>query len=101
ISRPPFSLLFPYTTLFRSLSFQQCGQRAVCLARRLEQQDLRKPWPGPRVHGWALFLLVDIVVRCAGGVRLSKSSGISRRAPARRSEEHTSELQSLAYLVCR
>src|SRR2546423_11973603 len=68
IRRPPRSTLFPYTTLFRSLS-------ATAAA------------PGDR--SWP-------VLRTAG-CPASRSPGQDRS----RSEEHTSELQSLAYLVCR
>src|SRR2546422_7267146 len=82
IRRPPRSTLFPYTTLFRSL--------------RAEPAD--PPHRGGR-----------------GLRRLDRSLGIPRRerqaregrpvAPhegqARRSEEHTSELQSRLHLVCR
>src|SRR2546425_9290615 len=39
--------------------------------------------------------------RCAGGSAGGASDGRGRDAHVRRSEEHTSELQSLAYLVCR
>src|SRR2546425_3496166 len=73
IRRPPRSTLFPYTTLFRSLR----GRRRVWIAA---QEDQR----GKTVIG-----AVDI-----GGTKIA--AGIVDR-----SEEHTSELQSLAYLVCR
>src|SRR2546423_2192525 len=59
IRRPPRSTLFPYTTLFRSIS----GTTATC--------------------------------------RASTPHSPSRGLVSTRSEEHTSELQSLAYLVCR
>src|SRR3989441_2185879 len=72
IRRPPRSTLFPYTTLFRSL-----------LAAELQVPLLEwRPADGePPPPGVAVLLIA------AGG--------------AERSEEHTSELQSLAYLVCR
>src|SRR2546425_8922906 len=77
IRRPPRSTLFPYTTLFRS----RLG------ARRARQ---RRPGAGPR-RGAA---------RPAGSDRGGRQR--PRAAGGRvRSEEHTSELQSLAYLVCR
>src|SRR2546425_4679007 len=76
IRRPPRSTLFPYTTLFRS-------------PRACRAIDPRAPVPrageGPRA---------PTPPRC----RLSPPGAARRRA---RSEEHTSELQSLAYLVCR
>src|SRR2546423_8323125 len=71
IRRPPRSTLFPYTTLFRS----RRGPRHR--PRRLDQ------------HAGAR--------RKAFAHRAGEGGGL--RAP--RSEEHTSELQSLAYLVCR
>src|SRR2546425_8760015 len=73
IRRPPRSTLFPYTTLFRS-------RRGVGAARRVLSH---------RAGG-------------AGGDRRGHGGGQDHRdQAARRSEEHTSELQSLAYLVCR
>src|SRR2546425_3776155 len=73
IRRPPRSTLFPYTTLFRS---HELGGRAQ------PPEGAHEADVGPR-DGRA-------------GV------GCRRRAGSRmRSEEHTSELQSLAYLVCR
>src|SRR2546425_5659622 len=78
IRRPPRSTLFPYTTLFRSRRADGGGRRAGC--------------------------------RGGGGGGRGRDRGEDgvRRHPHRRgreedprSEEHTSELQSLAYLVCR
>src|SRR5687767_15220685 len=75
--RPPRSTLFPYTTLFRSFAGELKSRRGL-VVRDIRHQST----PGPP--------------RAAGPRR--RRSGGSR---ARRSEEHTSELQSLAYLVCR
>src|SRR2546425_6105260 len=80
IRRPPRSTLFPYTTLFRSAT--------VCLDTR----DLTAATgPAPA-----------LVCRIAAAIS-SRSCGVSmmEAASTQRSEEHTSELQSLAYLVCR
>src|SRR2546430_7025087 len=71
IRRPPRSTLFPYTTLFRSREFCE-------LAARRDPAD-----PVARVLGEP-----DVAVRAHG-------------QPDRRSEEHTSELQSQSNLVCR
>src|SRR2546425_7273037 len=79
IRRPPRSTLFPYTTLFRSLVGEQEMQRVVRDLRMLGRRVVERPLRGVRGRG---------VV----GLQLQV---------ARRSEEHTSELQSLAYLVCR
>src|SRR5258706_1563709 len=83
IRRPPRSTLFPYTTLFRS------ERRAAELSR-----DQALPTPQ------ALAGLVGArgetrVARC----RISMTRW--KREPRIRSEEHTSELQSLTNLVCR
>src|SRR5687767_15438254 len=73
IRRPPRSTLFPYTTLFRSL-LTATAAYAVLQSRTRWTADQRA-------------LLRSLV------------GGPPR--PRLRSEEHTSELQSLAYLVCR
>src|SRR5437899_4474285 len=70
----PRSTLFPYTTLFRSL-FLRAGARQA--------------WRGGTDPGRAQ----------AGGREPGRLLGLPERA--RRSEEHTSELQSLRHLVCR
>src|SRR3712207_8211214 len=86
IRRPPRSTLFPYTTLFRSQR-----RRVVAERRRLRPARARDPGGHPRPD------------RVAGGTR--RLSGPGGRPPALRdggrSEEHTSELQSRQYLVCR
>src|SRR5687767_15470745 len=79
IRRPPRSTLFPYTTLFRS-----------CEANRPRSESRRA------TSVEATFLTVNETV----GVRSTCGGGPYMRIPFR-SEEHTSELQSLAYLVCR
>src|SRR3712207_8075480 len=82
IRRPPRSTLFPYTTLFRS--------RIGCHSSE-DVGDLRDPDPGPdRTPVHRRRRTGQPGERLAGGV------------PVRaRSEEHTSELQSRQYLVCR
>src|SRR5687767_15449072 len=78
IRRPPRSTLFPYTTLFRSCERMRSASRGLSGCSVSIQTD--SAWPtttGTRTH-----------------VALTARSGS-------RSEEHTSELQSLAYLVCR
>src|SRR2546430_13750842 len=80
--RPPRSTLFPYTTLFRSNNDNQ-GQPIV---------DEGLPSPPP----WVLSeLLAD---HCHFANRAPVPSWIVR---GKRSEEHTSELQSQSNLVCR
>src|SRR3712207_8972469 len=81
IRRPPRSTLFPYTTLFRS-------RAAVCA-------DLGHHLPGDHVE----HLLARRVVVAHGPALLAGLEDHHRGL--RRSEEHTSELQSRQYLVCR
>src|SRR5256885_12993332 len=89
IRRPPRSTLFPYTTLFRSehLDEPELGHRAVpSLPRRLRVRLHSRPLRAVRRRGGRPlrpFALRNMVVRL------------------RRSEEHTSELQSPCNLVCR
>src|SRR2546430_10147869 len=85
IRRPPRSTLFPYTTLFRSLVLRHRRSAAGAIARDHERvaRDLRNG-----VRRAAMRLDVR------GG-----PSGIE--AGDKRSEEHTSELQSQSNLVCR
>src|SRR3712207_9014774 len=85
IRRPPRSTLFPYTTLFRSLDVDLVGEVVAA-----------GPQGGRRV------------VTGQGGNRRAPRAGsddgdANRHAgnPTERSEEHTSELQSRQYLVCR
>src|SRR2546425_5374914 len=82
IRRPPRSTLFPYTTLFRSR--WKAGSR-------MEQK--RNSRDAPRI-------LVLQNSGCVPGIFFFVILFCSIRDPSR-SEEHTSELQSLAYLVCR
>src|SRR5687767_15671735 len=92
IHHPPRSTLFPYTTLFRSIFFinQHLRHRS---RRRLGARRLAPLVQGHQTHR-AVLAVVRRRVRKA---RLERGSNL----PPRRSEEHTSELQSLAYLVCR
>src|SRR3712207_8018693 len=82
IRRPPRSTLFPYTTLFRSSSV-----RSPPPALGLQVRRGRRAPPGARPQR-------------AAATPWSRAPE-DRRRPRRRSEEHTSELQSRQYLVCR
>src|SRR2546425_706570 len=87
IRRPPRSTLFPYTTLFRSRG-KRDGRLAE-LAAKFET-DFR------------LALDDDLNAPRACAALFESSSSAKRKSVSNlRSEEHTSELQSLAYLVCR
>src|SRR2546425_7766652 len=95
IRRPPRSTLFPYTTLFRS---RQVGMMVFAV------RD-----PGERVHeGHGLVVVRERVelhqLAVLDRPALQPAQHVLRllfRELRHRSEEHTSELQSLAYLVCR
>src|SRR3712207_7328438 len=88
IRRPPRSTLFPYTTLFRS----ELGVGGV------EQEDVTDLVAVPAVIKDARGDLVSARVRGHDDRADGVGGGLLRRA---RSEEHTSELQSRQYLVCR
>src|SRR3712207_7050756 len=90
IRRPPRSTLFPYTTLFRSR--ERLGD-AGALLRRLEPAPRPPHLAGPPRPERPLG---SVVQGCSQG-RVARC--FQRAHP--RSEEHTSELQSRQYLVCR
>src|SRR3712207_7796663 len=92
IRRPPRSTLFPYTTLFRSLA-----DRAYRHLARF-WRDHRYLRPALLLH--AALAAEHLRVGDAADVGLG---GLARRLVRNdvRSEEHTSELQSRQYLVCR
>src|SRR3712207_7775175 len=73
IRRPPRSTLFPYTTLFRSMLFIAGDLKGGCLVFSERSLPAHMPLFGAVIEAAAIF----------------------------RSEEHTSELQSRQYLVCR
>src|SRR3712207_8132287 len=79
IRRPPRSTLFPYTTLFRSLSLKradvrECGIQIISARLPIQNAPVQRANTSPVLS----LLLLNL-----------------------RSEEHTSELQSRQYLVCR
>src|SRR3712207_7843542 len=86
IRRPPRSTLFPYTTLFRS-------QRPVGAHHgRDGQQPIRSAVIAPPRFAEQVFLV---------RLDMGDSDPPRRVVSCQRSEEHTSELQSRQYLVCR
>src|SRR3712207_7337874 len=84
IRRPPRSTLFPYTTLFRSVSWS---------------------WPVPRYGGNVHGQTQHGAIEPGGGDHRARHrhqpSQRLERPAYERSEEHTSELQSRQYIVCR
>src|SRR3712207_7662881 len=91
IRRPPRSTLFPYTTLFRSRSLRRS---VACVA-----------WPASAVRRASVHGGAGEAHQLGHPGQLGGEEGgeLFGRAPDRlvRSEEHTSELQSRQYLVCR
>src|SRR2546427_9049196 len=79
IRRPPRSTLFPYTTLFRSTRANGSDSITIAVSATV---------PKVRYRSSAMIPSVSGTTTC-------------RRAFTRRSEEHTSELQSQSNLVCR
>src|SRR3712207_8803620 len=93
IRRPPRSTLFPYTTLFRS---ELVG---VLLEVGVAEVAERVGGPADALHD-DVVVLGGVVVRAALAFVTGDLVGEVVEGP-RRSEEHTSELQSRQYLVCR
>src|SRR3712207_8497518 len=77
IRRPPRSTLFPYTTLFRSADFIPSSAPLQTIEWKVEEEE-----------GWHI-------------VSAASSFTVKNTVDNPRSEEHTSELQSRQYLVCR
>src|SRR3712207_8964510 len=92
IRRPPRSTLFPYTTLFRS----RRGCRQGAGAREREGPPARRGQAHPQGR-----LRAGPAGQPRGGVVATGGLPIRGEAAGSRSEEHTSELQSRQYLVCR
>src|SRR5258705_1840624 len=92
IRRPPRSTLFPYTTLFRST--RPRSQGATLTAWELSQQKISHQIIADNAAG-LLFSRGEIDLVIVGSDRTLGRTGEVR------SEEHTSELQSLRHLVCR
>src|SRR3712207_7605455 len=98
ILRPPRSTLFPYTTLFRSV--RELPVRLRMFDARVRKQDEcfeSRPKEGLRPSR-------SLAALCAPSISdRPEPFGVEAASPRsrRRSEEHTSELQSRQYLVCR
>src|SRR3712207_7575019 len=88
IRRPPRSTLFPYTTLFRS--------------RRIWARHLRERYQAQNPRSWMMrFHSQTAGVTLTAQQPMNNVVRVAYQALAARSEEHTSELQSRQYLVCR
>src|SRR5205823_13513179 len=87
VRRPRRSTLFPYTTLFRSIVGVTLDVKC-----RISSEEFRN---SPSVPITLLAMDTD------GYSNLCQLTTLRQLGTTKRSEEHTSELQSLAYLVCR
>src|SRR5258708_17878138 len=87
IRRPPRSTLFPYTTLFRSYG------HLVDIGRKIVEEQVPRPF-GERARRWALKEGLNSPLFAPAHASRGDRGW-------RRSEEHTSELQSPDHLVCR
>src|SRR5205823_13686027 len=100
VARAPTPPLFPYTTLFRSCAPAPAARSAYLRTRICTtaiRQTSATPCLGLNLHG---ILRLDRNGTQAGASLANLLSSIAGTVTTR-SEEHTSELQSLAYLVCR
>src|SRR3712207_8730489 len=88
IRRPPRSTLFPYTTLFRSNAPYGVAKKALLVHAQANRSQYGQN---------CIYLLPTNLY----GPRDNFDPATSHVIPALRSEEHTSELQSRQYLVCR
>src|SRR3712207_7120601 len=95
IRRPPRSTLFPYTTLFRS-----AGIGLPLLLGVAADEGLVKG-PSDQRDGLVLEVGDGSRVDLPGLLAQERPRRVGGEVPAERSEEHTSELQSRQYLVCR
>src|SRR3712207_9059062 len=100
IRQPPRSTLFPYATLFRSV--QRCKRSWGCRRRllrwRRERKRRQRPPAEPPAVVFGKFRRVSPGKDNRGSLPSQRHISGGRR---KRSEEHTSELQSRQYLVCR
>src|SRR5205823_8760600 len=94
LHRPPLSTIFPYTTLFRSSPFlrEMAENRSAADRSKCINDPGRRLLCHVVVPLFAQKSLIHVLCPVRHGVECRHQE---------RSEEHTSELQSLAYLVCR
>src|SRR3712207_7484085 len=93
IRRPPRSTLFPYTTLFRSERAEQVNYVTDQMIERMGNEE-------------RVSLLLAIIDRVMSNLSPQERADLAAQVATQmtagaRSEEHTSELQSRQYLVCR
>src|SRR5205823_8301554 len=100
LRRPPRSTLFPYTTLFRSFVSHTIWISSICV--RTGHPPLTNLPEVASFVAWTL-LVIELVLFIRYRVHAASFFvyPLALMLLTVRSEEHTSELQSLAYLVCR
>src|SRR3989441_11940067 len=100
IRRPPRSTLFPYTTLFRSPFEKRVQSAKNDTERQRAQSDVNAATAVWSLSNGTVLALPNHPLD-PGKLPLTIDLGGVSAVLETRSEEHTSELQSLAYLVCR
>src|SRR3712207_6867140 len=93
IRRPPRSTLFPYTTLFRSLPSWRWTASWI-VSRQGSRRCMESSGSGASSSASASVAVRIVTLFRSGGANATEDGD-------GRSEEHTSELQSRQYLVCR
>src|SRR5258708_27321711 len=91
IRRPPRSTLFPYTTLFRSVVSGAHFQCHLMVGAEIDGLDVTPGPQIPEVNPMAVFVRKQVL----------RHDPVLELRWQRRSEEHTSELQSPDHIVCR
>src|SRR3712207_8527178 len=95
IRRPPRSTLFPYTTLFRSAAREHADLLLLIRPREVEPRHVGARVDLPRSELHHVEPVGDDLPDGLPGRQIARLIDVGR------SEEHTSELQSRQYLVCR
>src|SRR5205814_8312937 len=99
VRRPPSFAVFPYTTLFRSGAFVEPEEEELRALPRRDRARLFAAGPATNIVLAVLFAVIFSSVMATSVQPVHDGVGIV--AFPQRSEEHTSELQSLRHLVCR
>src|SRR5205823_14551207 len=94
---PPSSTVFPYTTLFRSTGIPRRCPLWPETVQAIKEALARRPEPKDAADAELVF----VTKYGKGWAKDTSTNPVSQETAKLRSEEHTSELQSLAYLVCR
>src|SRR3712207_7971656 len=100
IRRPPRSTLFPYTTLFRSRKLHTRAGEVALKVPKLRRQTFETAII-ERYRRRETSVEEALIEMYLAGVSVRRVEDITEALWGTRSEEHTSELQSRQYLVCR